>query len=180
MIARHIITLIKRDGERHSAIPADVQPDIIFIDDVTVPVEEGDLIERKLPNGLLETFVVVDRGFWDDHYQVKVRRQNRTSKPTSIVYNLHGPNTRINIDSHDASVNVVNIQADNLFSELRSAIQQIQSDDRKALLAKLDALEKAEGNKLTFAQKYAEFMSSAANHATILSPFFPALAQLFT
>lgn len=48
------ITLDKATGERHEDIKASVQSDIIFIDDVSLPIEESDIIIRKLPNGLVE------------------------------------------------------------------------------------------------------------------------------
>ena len=71
----HIVALVKQDRRRFEQIPADVQSKTIFIDDASLPIEEGDIIERQLPNGLLERYEVADRGFWDDHYQVKVKRR---------------------------------------------------------------------------------------------------------
>lgn len=74
------VALIKRDGERRDGIPASVQRDKIFIDDASLIIEPGDLLEREASNGLLETFEVVDPGFneaWggiDAHYQIAVRR----------------------------------------------------------------------------------------------------------
>ena len=48
-----------------------------FAKDGNLPVREGDVVERKLPNGMIETYVVEDRGFRKgmhpipDHYEVK-------------------------------------------------------------------------------------------------------------
>jgi len=49
-------------------------------EDGNLPVEEGDVVERKLPNGMIETYAVEERGFRKgmhsipDHYQMKVRK----------------------------------------------------------------------------------------------------------
>jgi len=51
-----------------------------FAKDGNLPVQEGDVVERKLPNGMIETYVVEERGFRKgmhsipDHYQMKVRK----------------------------------------------------------------------------------------------------------
>ena len=68
------VTLRKQNGEEYTNIPADVQPKIIFVDDDMLPIEENDYIIRKLPNGLEEKYIVINRGFYGDHYQVEVRR----------------------------------------------------------------------------------------------------------
>jgi len=54
--------------------------DIILIEDVRLPLEVGDRLSRKLPNGLTDEFIVDDPGYCEGlrqiaaHYQVKVRR----------------------------------------------------------------------------------------------------------
>jgi hypothetical protein len=75
------VSLIKKDGRRFDNILADVQPKTIFIDDASLPIEEGDRITRKLPNNLTESYLVLDRGYYASsgsiqaHYQVKVRKE---------------------------------------------------------------------------------------------------------
>lgn len=84
------VTLIKRTGERHSDIRASVQRNKIFIFDASLLIEEGDLIERLASNGLLETFEVVNPGFYeragsiDAHYQIEVRRVPARSETPSF------------------------------------------------------------------------------------------------
>jgi hypothetical protein len=110
-LANDLITLIKIDGSKIENIKAHVQPKTIFIFDEKVPLEEGDKIYRKLPSNLIETFVVIDRGFYGEiagmkaHYQAKVKKEANMDqeKYKSIInYNFaNGTNSRINIDSTD-------------------------------------------------------------------------------
>ena len=74
------VALAKKNGERHEDIPALVDSKMIFLEDVTLPIEEGDRFERKLPNGIVESYLVLDPGFkkgvggMPSHYQTQVRR----------------------------------------------------------------------------------------------------------
>lgn len=126
-----VVTLVKSDGRQFADIPANVQPKMIFIDDGKIPIEEGDHIERLLPNGLLERYLVLDRGFFGasggfkDHYQIQVRKVTaipRDPVAQTTIYNLHGANSRVNIQSHDQSTNVVTVSPTDLFAELRKAL----------------------------------------------------------
>jgi hypothetical protein len=195
----HRITLVKPDGTIHEEIPADVHSDLIIVLDVSVPVEDGDRIRHVLPNGLIDSYVVMDRGFmaargsFKDHYQIKVRKENRppdsnqlansnrppdSDRPLSVVYNLHGANSRINIQSSDSSFNVVNASTDKVFDELRSALQSLANTaERDRLLNALEVLEANQG-KPTFTEAYQQFISGAASHMTLISPFIPALTQM--
>jgi hypothetical protein len=182
------VTLKKKNGERYEDIMASVQPDMIFIDNASLPIEEEDIIIRKLPNGLVEKYKVLDRGFYKKiasmpaHYQVKVQKftGSQPKGKDRTVYNL-GDNSRVNINSKDSSVNIINMNSKNLFTEIKSTVKsEVENNSEKEkLLNKIDELEKAQ-NSSNFPQKYAEFMALAANHATILSPFLPALGQLLT
>jgi hypothetical protein len=113
------VPLIKQDGRRFENIPADVSPKEIHTDEATLPIEDGDHFERVLSNGLVETYLVLDRGFYERegpfpaHYQVAVRNVTAISpSPTSShTHNYLGHNQRINTQGPDYSTNVVNIGA---------------------------------------------------------------------
>lgn len=179
------VTLVKQDGTTIEDIPADVQSKTIFINDASLPIEEGDVLVRDLPNGLCERFVVVERGYFSAsagfpaHYQVKFSRQRDqpSAAETTTVYNLHGDNARVNVNSTDSSINVVSVRSNQMFADLRAAVQNIDGAEQAALLRHVDQMEKEQGTN-SFAKRYAEFMALAANHASVLSPFFPALGQL--
>jgi ElaB/YqjD/DUF883 family membrane-anchored ribosome-binding protein len=86
---RDVVSLVKVDGQRYDNIKALVQPKLIFIADASLPIEEGDRITRELPNGLVESYLVEDRGYYsaiqamDAHYQVKVRKETAVSDEKS-------------------------------------------------------------------------------------------------
>jgi hypothetical protein len=75
------VNLVKSDGQEITGIKAMVQSNLIIVGDGSLPIEEGDTITRQLPNGLMEYYLVIDRGFFPkrgtnpDHYQVKVKKQ---------------------------------------------------------------------------------------------------------
>jgi len=108
------VTLMKNNGNRYENIRSNVQTKLIFIDDATIPIEEGDKLIRILPNTLEEVYIVVDRGFFSGmrgmkaHYQVKVRKENinideySNSRHTS-VNNIYG-----NVNNSQIQQNVKN------------------------------------------------------------------------
>ena len=183
------VSLIKEDGSRFDNIKANVQRNKILIDDVSLPIEEGDKLKRTLPNKLVESYIVLDRGYYENignipsHYQVKVRKESAipASTPSSIVYNLIGDSSRVNINSQDSSVNVKNITSGDLFEELKKAIEKnVDNDDKKTeLLRQVDEMEDAQGTD-RFRECYNKFIATAANHMTLLTPFLPCLAQLLS
>lgn len=102
------VTLLKNNGQKIEDIPAHVQSNMIFIQDSTIPIEEGDRIIRILPSKVEEAFIVIDRGFQSGfrgikaHYQVKVSKDNR--------YNQKSGQT--NINNFYGNVNQSQIQQD--------------------------------------------------------------------
>jgi hypothetical protein len=178
------VTLVKADGTRVENIPADVQPKMIFIDDASIPVEEGDRLQRTLPSKLVESYVVLDRGFYSDaggfgdHYQIQVRKETAiTAMPHANVFNLHGPNSRVNIQSTDHSSNSVHIEPEAVFEGLRAALRSgIHAADQESLLRRVERLE-VTSRTPSFAAAYKDFIQAAANHITIIAPFIPALTS---
>jgi hypothetical protein len=184
------VSLVKKDGRCFEDIKASVQRDKICIDNLNIPVEEGDTYERKLPNGIVEHYTVLDAGYHEGirgikaHYQSVVRKKTKIEpqqQPTQIVYNLIGPNARVNIQSVDTSTNLVEVEPSELFKKLRELIKHSITDKTVSaqLSEKVDELQQAQGTK-SFATKYQEFMSLAADHITILAPFIPALSQMLS
>jgi len=182
------VTLIKKDGLKFEGIKASVQRDKIFSNDVNIPIEEGDVFERTLPSGVVERYTILDAGFNEgiggikSHYQSEVQKQTKIDppqQPSQVVYNLTGPNARINIQSVDSSSNIVGIDPTNLFSELRDTIQKSVFDiqQRAELTNKVKELEESQDTK-NFTMRYQEFMALAASHITVLAPFLPALSQM--
>ena len=186
------VSLIKKDGTRFENLPASVQSGRIFTYDPKIPIEDGDQFERQLPSGIVEVFTVVDSGFQQAfhgipaHYQSKVRKNTaespRSPRPAAepqVVYNLIGPNARVNIQSSDSSTNVVSVESVVLFDNLREVIRKSSLDSTIAgqLIQNVRAMQSAVGTK-TFAERYKEFIAVAADHMTLVAPFLPALTQL--
>jgi hypothetical protein len=183
------VTLIKPDGKKFENIPAQVQPTQISIHDITIPIEEGDTISRDLPNGLNERYLVLDRGFHDAfqaipaRYVTSVRKESAipARQPSSNVYNFHGGNSRVNINSNDSSVNIIQMTNEELFKQIKKIIdEKIKEDETKSLyLHQLTELEHSVGSP-TFLEKYRQFIATTADHISILYPFIPALTRLIT
>lgn len=183
------VTLVKADGTRHERIRASVQPGLILTGDARLPIEEGDRFERLLPSGQVESYEVIEPGFFarvhgmPAHFQSKVRRVSKLpAQPPAaagVVYNVTGNNARVNIGSTDTSTNIVDVQAETLFAQLRQTVEASINDaeTKRRILEAVDGLE-SDVDKPTFLQKYSEFMAAAANHVTALAPFIPALSQM--
>ena len=183
------VTLVKPDG-RKFPFKAAVQRKIIFTEDMEVPIEEEDTIERVLPNGLIEEYVVLDRGYYDEdfplpaHYQVQVEKaQSPKGKMETKIYNntnhiTASGNARVNLNSTDHSINTNITQEENdKFEELFSEIKKLPNSEE--LLS--SAIELKESVKTeTFKDKYVAFMANAANHMTVLAPFIAFLPALLS
>lgn len=103
-----------------------------------------------------------------------VLNARKEAPPAGHTISLHGPNARVNIDSVDNSVNVVNHGAS--FADLRKAIDTAVADsvERTAIHERLTELEQATDRKTGW-ERYAAFMAVAADHMTVILPFLPFL-----
>ena len=182
-----VVTLIKQDGTVIEKIKANVQPNMIFIYDEKLPLEENDKIYRPLPNGLVEKYEVLDRGFYSAiggiqaHYQAKVRKEgsikNEQYHQITNIYNLNGPQSRLNISSTDNSVNLLQQNAE-LFDDIIKALETITEEKIKNESIRIVNEMKENIGNPTFKEKYQSFISTLANYVTIIGPFLPALTAL--
>lgn len=182
------VTLIKENGSIFENIEALVQTGKIFIEDTSVLIEEEDIIERTLPNGSKEHFVVLDRGFYKgmhgipDNYQIKVEKESKykssKTNSSSQTYNINNQSGKINIHSIDQSINYILTPNDEqLFLTLKELARSIDSNENIENI--VQELRDNVGNK-TYAEKYNEFIQSIANHMTIFAPFIPVLSEFLT
>ena len=148
------VTLIKRDGTTVEGIKASVQSKKIFIQRHDLLIETGDLLQRKMSNGAEETYEVIDPGFHEKlhsipaGYQMDVRKlgiPEAKSAIHSVTYNVTGNNARINQNSVDQSVNVVQMSSDiveNLEALRNEIVRAIEEESRRTeALDILDAIE---------------------------------------
>ena len=177
------VKIIKPDQCVIENVDALVQREKIFVDDGTLNIEEGDIIERTLPSGSKEKYLVEDRGFFREmngiasHYQIKVKKQNPYSKSNSgrIVNNYNITNAeKVNINSTD---NSVNISANDIavMDTLRGIAKGL--DNEAEVISCINAMQENIGKK-SFAEKYNNFIQSVANHMTIFGPLIPTLTKL--
>ena len=96
------------------------------------------------------------------------------------TFNLHGPNSRINMNSTDNSVNAASVSNEKTFVQIREAAQSILNEaERSTIISRLDALESAKGTT-GFLPAYQSFISSVADYMTIFGPFILALTQMLS
>lgn len=182
------VALVKKDGSRTEGLTAVVQSHQITVYDKSLDIEEGDRIERRLPTGRVESYLILDTGFnsgmglVSEFYQMKVRKESAIREEPdapSVIYNVTGPNSRINVNSSDSSINVADVNAAELFQRMREAAATLPDDGRRQMLVeRIDGLEQSHGSG-EFAEKYRDFVSLAADHMSLFTPFMPALGQLF-
>lgn len=156
---------------------------LIFVDDVKIPIEEGDFVERILPSKIVEKYLITKVDcFADgdlDHYELGFEKQVALKKKdsSSIVYNIGHVSGKVNICSTDNSINCNICDSDKkVFDDLRSVIQESVFENTTVLL-ELDRLENSYGTN-TFATQYHSFIQAVANHITIIAPFLPALSAM--
>lgn len=194
LMSGDVVSLVKQDGRRIDGIEARVQTDLIMIGDTALPIEEGDYIIRSLPSGLEERYQVLDKGYnaglgpgrsgIPPHYKVKVRKEGTLTaeKPGTTIYNLYGPNSRVNNESYDASVNIVTAFPNEIFDDLKEAItnSQLDAEVQTDILGHVENMESTHGTQ-GFFKHYQGLMNSLAAHATVyvvIAPYLPALAQM--
>jgi hypothetical protein len=111
-----------------------------MIPDERVPLSSNDTILRQLPSGIIEKMIITNPGFIHEalgvkgHYQAKYRTAGEGSPTTpGYIFHVTGPNSRVNINSTDNSVNSVsgienNMQLAEEFSRLREALLTSAND----------------------------------------------------
>lgn len=181
------VKIIKADFSVIEGVEALVESEKIFVDDATINIEEGDIIERVLPSGAKEQYLVTNRGFHKgaqgipDHYQITVEKQSAYTKigRGQVVnqYNITNAE-KVNIHSTDSST-TYQINANDLaIMETIRTLARGLDNEREVLLA-VDQMQSNVGKK-GFAEKYNAFIQCVANHMTIFAPFIPALSALLT
>jgi hypothetical protein len=111
------VTLVKADGTiSRSDLLAVVGKGSIQLHDGTLPIEAGDHLLRKLPNGMVEDYTVIEptlhSGLGITYYEVDVRKGGSPAQPQQaaiqhITNVFHGANARVNMNSVDNSSNIV-------------------------------------------------------------------------
>ena len=169
--------LIKQNALVIDNIEAFFDRGIIFVDDTSICIEDGDTFERTLPNGVKEHYLVLDNGFFSGssgipaHYQVKVEKQTPYRKTVpgqdmniSPVNDTKG----ININVSGGSISNLQIQQGSINSS--QIITPSQNFDYKAVSDFLNQISKYPmltdelgENAVKFEQLVAEAESAVKN-----------------
>ena len=178
-----IVKLIKQDGREIDNINALVQSQKIFVDDVSILFDDGDIISRTLPNRKTEYYRIIDPVYYDGlggippHYQIKVEKTTAVpQKERHICINASG-NAKVLIDSTDSSINI-NCQDAKVFDELIKQVKKFPDAD--VIVSKINQMKESVGDKDAYRDRYSEFIQLAAAHMTILAPFIPVLTKFLS
>jgi hypothetical protein len=131
------IKIERRDGSRYEEVPARVADGVVIVPSKDIPVGVGDLILRELPSKIVERLVVTDPGFTNSHgiighYRVKYRHESqKPAEPSGPNITIYGPNSRVNLNSIDNSINNANDYASNNLTVLGEEFARL----REALLS---------------------------------------------
>jgi len=75
------VSLIRNNGNRIDDIPASVQGNRIFVGDTSIQMEEGDILIRKLQNGLEEKYFISNLNYYEDkllgHIKIGVKKETK-------------------------------------------------------------------------------------------------------
>lgn len=190
-LRRDKLTLVKKTGDNIEGIKAEVDKNTISFAAFDRVVDDGDTLIRHLPDGRTEEYLVLDSGYVAEFHGLPASYKCRVEKKTAIkpsshqhsaIYNVNfsGANSRFNLHSFDLSSNLVDVEPNQLFKELRTVVaRDVEDDDRRdEILRQVSELKKAQGTP-QFLEAYQGFIASVADHMTIVGPFIPALTQLF-
>lgn len=184
------ITVLKKTGERIENIKATVSSDSVITAAQGILIEPGDLLRRRMSNGAEETFEVIDPGFHEAFHAIPASYQMRVRKlglpeadraVQSITYNLNGPNSRVNQDSVDNSVNTVTVNPDllELIGALRVELARLQLPEAEKASASeiIDAVEhQVQAEKPS--KVAVKTLLSALPHAASIASIVSAIAAL--
>jgi hypothetical protein len=152
-LMRDSVIVRKKDGATSGPHKCSVQGNKIYIMDASVDVEEGDSVERELPNGKIESYTVLEAEFTKglhaipDSWQLHVRKIG-SLKPSG------GRTTNI----HIANANAIQIGDHN--------IQQISSV-LQSLVHSIDASQTSPEQKQEAKSRLREFLEHPAVTATL-------------
>lgn len=176
-LLRDTITLVKQNGETFTNIKASVQKTKIYTQRADLIIETGDIIERTATNGLKESYRVIDPGFHEKlhsipaGYQMDVQKlgvpqQEHTS--SHVTYNIQGSNNRINQNSVDNSVNIVNET-----NELQQKLNELREE-----IAKLSLPEPDEKSSQAIVSEVEEQLKKPSPSKVVIKALFEALPKV--
>jgi len=135
------ISIINRRGEvLYQNIKTVFADSIFLIEDTTLIFEEGDIIEKTLPNGISERYEILETGYTEGlgsisaHFQVKVKKiikhkvDNIQGRSPNIIHNTYSgvANLQIQQNTYD-SVQVMKTQNNMDYEQLELIVELLDT-----------------------------------------------------
>ena len=174
------VLIIKPDGQKIET-KAWVQSKLILLQDISVPIQIGDYLERTRINGITDRYVITAVDVYEDsplqHIEAKYQNvgclQKEEKKSVKINGDIYAD--RVYIDSIDNSRNVAN-SVDPRFEELKKAVSS--QPNAEEIIRLIDNLMSSKDKK-TFTEKLGDFLSITSSCIDVVKPFLPWLTSLF-
>ncbi|WP_322892674.1 MULTISPECIES: hypothetical protein [unclassified Yoonia] len=148
------VTLVKPDGQvAKEEFGALVLNNKVYTADLTLRLEVGDHLLRKLPNGLVEDYEIIDPKYYnlgsDSHFNIDVRKigvpQSKATVVQDITNIFHGANARMNMNSTDNSINLASDisqeQLRDFINQVRPVVSLLPEENREAVMTELRKIE---------------------------------------
>lgn len=146
-----------------------------------IPIHDSGRNDASADFGL---FSPEERHFWNKQLTHVYDEQKKglefmlNTPVSNVTYNVTGPNSRVSVNSHDSSQNIVHAGTGSVFGQLRDLLAQIpQVEQRAEIAASIDAMEQNAGQR-GFVREYQRFIGLSADHAGLFGAVLPALAAL--
>lgn len=139
------ISIVNRDGDvLYQNIKAVFADNTFLIEDIKLIFEEGDIIEKMLPNGKSERYEILETGFTEGlssipaHFQTKVRKiinhkaENIQGHTPSIINNTYSgvANLQVQQNTHNSS-QVMSIQNGLDYEQIELILELLNCDKLK-------------------------------------------------
>lgn len=177
------VILIKENGQR-LRIFAEIQSKTAYIPDIDTPIEIDDIIER--PRGsVIDRFIVTevlpwnskldDGSMFEPHIQVKIKPHRNSYHNNDTAINISGSIKAGNVIINSGNSARISLSNNDKFDELIRSLKESSADVE--IIRSVEDIRDSVG-KPSFKAKYDAFISSLANHVTILQAVIPYLPWL--
>lgn len=111
-------------------------------------------------------------------YRIWRKLPDNDTQQSLLVIHVSGDNSRVNINSVDKSMNILNALNLDRFDEIEDVLRQIQDESKQTeCMDSLNSLRESVGTS-KYIEKYQQFIATAADHMTLISPYIVYLSSL--
>lgn len=176
------VLIIKPNGQK-IVTQAWVQPELIFLKDISVPIQTGDYLERTRISGITDRYLITAVNTYESgplkHIEAKYQdmgcQQNESKKSVNINGDIYAERVYVDSVDNSNSYNVID-RLDPRFDELKTAVSS--QPNAEEIIALIDKLISAKDKK-SFMEKLGSFVSATSSCIDVVKPFLPWLTSLF-